>query len=54
MVRRVIDRDDDIAEAVFDIAAGDRQHWTSQDWRTVLADLSGCRLRLADWLDLNT
>ena len=53
LLRRVIDRDDWIGLAVLDIAAGDRQHWTPQDWHTLLAELHRTPGKLSDWLDLN-
>ncbi len=53
LVRRAISRDDAISEAICDIAAGDRIHWTPDDWDAVLADLDACKLRVNDWLDLN-
>jgi len=53
LVRRAMDRDDEISEAIFDIAAGDRTNWSTEDWNTLLHDLKACRLRLNDWLDLN-
>ena len=54
LVRRAIDRDDWISEAIFDIAAGSKVHWTPQQWKALDHDLHACRLKLADWLDLNT
>ncbi len=54
LVRRAINRDDWISDAILDIAAGDREDWSTEDWNTLLSELQTCRLRLADWLDLNT
>ncbi len=54
LVHRVIERDDWIAAAVLDIAAGDRKHWNPKDWDTLLKDLRCTPGRLAEWLDLNT
>lgn len=54
LVRRAVDRSDWISDAVLDIAAGDRKHWTPQDWRTLLKDLRRSPGTLAEWLDLNT
>ena len=54
MVRRVIDRDDWISQAVFNIAAGSRKHWTTPDWNALIRDLGASQLKLTDWLDLNT
>lgn len=53
LVRRAVHRNDWIAQAIFDIAAGDKKHWTTHEWRQVLTDFEACRLRVNDWLDLN-
>lgn len=50
LVRRVIKRDDWAAEAIFDIAAGDKKDWTPIEWAAVLCDLERCQLKVADWL----
>ena len=54
LVSRLVERDDWISQGVFDIAAGNRTNWTPQDWRTLLNDLRASRVKLTDWLDLNT
>ena len=54
LVRRAVDRSDWISDAILDIAAGQRVHWTPQDWNTLLTDLRRSPGSLADWLDLNT
>ncbi len=51
LVRRVIKRNDWAAEAIFDIAAGDKKEWTPIEWAAVLCDLERCRLKVTDWLD---
>ena len=53
LVRRVIERDDWAAEAIFDIAAGDKQTWTPIEWAAVICDLERCKLRVSDWLEAN-
>jgi len=50
LVRRVIKRNDWAAEAIFDIAAGDKKEWTPIEWAAVLCDLERCRLKVDDWL----
>ena len=39
LVRRVIVRNDWVAQAVFDIAAGDRKEWNPRDWRILFKHL---------------
>ncbi|KKL93767.1 hypothetical protein LCGC14_1871370 [marine sediment metagenome] len=51
LVRRVIKRNDWAAEAIFDIAAGDKKEWTPIEWAAVLCDLERCQLKVTDWLD---
>lgn len=53
LVRRVIERDDWTAEAIFNIAAGDKTNWTPIEWATVTCDLERSRLRVSDWLKAN-
>jgi len=53
LTARAVNRDDWISEAVLDIAAGNRTHWTPQQWRTLLRDLRRSPGKLGDWLDLN-
>ncbi len=54
LVRRAVLRDDWIADRIFDLAAADRQHWTPQEWATLLAELRASTLTIADWLVLYT
>lgn len=51
LVRRVIMKDGWAAEAIFDIAAGDKKEWTPMEWTAVLCDLENCQLKVCDWLD---
>jgi len=53
LVRRAVERDDWVSEALCDVAAGDRTDWSTQDWGTLLTGLRQTQLRVADWLDLN-
>jgi len=54
LVRRAIFRDDWVASLIFDLAAGDKENWTTREWNQILRDLKACRLRVTDWLDLNS
>ncbi len=53
LTARAVNRDDWISDAVLDIAAGDRTHWTPQQWHALLTDLRRSPGNLTDWLDLN-
>lgn len=53
LVRRAVDRDDWISDALLDVAAGDRRNWTLRDWKALLRDLRRTPGRVSDWLDLN-
>lgn len=50
LVRRAIDRDDWIADAILDIAAGKKTHWTPQEWSQLLAELYSCSDKVTHWL----
>jgi hypothetical protein len=50
LVRRVIVNDGWAADAIFDIAAGDKKEWTPIEWAAVLSDLEKCQLKVRDWL----
>lgn len=54
LLRRIVDREDWISEAVLDLAAGKQQAWTPGQWTVLLTELRHTPGRLADWLDLNT
>ena len=41
---------DDVALALIDVAAGDQQAWTLDEWEAMLRDLDTCGLRVRDWL----
>ncbi len=52
LVRRAILRDDWVADAIFDLAAGDQKAWSPAQWATLTTELAGSDLRLRDWLIL--
>jgi len=54
LVHRAIDRDDWISQGILDIAAGNKTNWTPQQWDVLLTDMHASRIRVSDWLDLNT
>ena len=54
LVRRAIDRDDWVPAALFDIVTGDKTDWDVREVRAALHDFHACRLRVSDWLDLNS
>ena len=51
LIRRVIEQDDWAAEAIFDIAAGDKVNWTPIEWAAVLCDLERSPLKVNDWIE---
>lgn len=54
LVRRAVKRDDWIAEALLDIAAGDQIAWTPEQWDTLLAEISGNNMCIDEYLDFYT
>ncbi len=52
-VSRVVKRDDWTSEAIFNIAAGDKTEWSPLEWQAVLSDLTNCKLKVADWLEVS-
>jgi len=50
LVRRAVHRDDDISQAIFDLAAGDRTDWTPGDWFELLIDLDACDMTIDEWV----
>ena len=52
LVRRAIDRDDWIAEAIFDIAANGKREWTPSEWEALLTEISGDDMTIADFITL--
>lgn len=49
-VRRLVNRNDAVTEALCDIAMGDKLHWEYKEWEAVLAQLDACNDKLEDWL----
>ena len=54
LVRRAVNRDDWIAHALLDIAAGDQTEWTPAQWDTLLAEISGLDMTIDEYLDFYT
>lgn len=53
LVRRAVQRDDAVSEAIFTLA-DDKKEWTLEEWNTLLADLDKCDLTIGEWLVLYT
>jgi hypothetical protein len=54
LVRRILSRDDELTDALLDLAAGDQKKWSVQEWEALLAELAGCDEPVEDWLILNS
>lgn len=54
LVRRAVQRDDAIAEALLDLAAGDQREWTPQQWDALLTELDASDMTIDEWLDFHT
>ena len=54
LVRRAVKRDDWIADALLDLAAGDQTQWTPQQWDALLTELAASDMTIDEWLDFNT
>lgn len=52
LVRRAINRDDWIADALLDLAAGDQTEWTVQEWDALLTELEASDMTIDDFLTL--
>ena len=50
LIRRAVDRDDEISQAIFDIAAGDQTVWTLGEWAALLTDLQSCDMTISEWV----
>ena len=50
LVRRAILRDDEIAEAIFEIAANGKREWTPAEWDTLLTELKRTDMTVEEWL----
>jgi len=49
-----VNRDDWIAHALLDIAAGDQTEWTPAQWDALLAEISGLDMCIDEFLDFYT
>jgi hypothetical protein len=50
LIRRAIQRDDWVAEAIFDLAANGQSEWTPRQWDTLLGSLRSSKQTVNDWL----
>ena len=50
LVRTAVNRDDWIADAVFDIAAGGQTEFTPKQWDEVLSMLDASNIKIGDWI----
>ena len=51
LVRRAVTRNDWIADALLDLAAGDQTEWTPSQWDTLLTEMFGNDMTISEWLD---
>lgn len=49
LVRRAIQRDDWVTEAIFDLAADGQTEWTLVEWDAVVAKIESSDLTVAEW-----
>jgi len=54
LVRCVLKRDDDLTEALLDLAAGKQANWTPAQWDALLTELGKSDEIVEDWLVLNS
>lgn len=50
LVRRVVERDDEITDALMEVATAGRTHWTYRDAERLVHSLKTCQLTVAEWL----
>ncbi len=50
-VRAIARTDSDLADALFDVAAGSRRYWDRISWRALLKRLDSCTLTVNVWLE---
>ena len=50
-VRAIARTDSDLADALFDVAAGNRRYWDKISWRALLKRLDSCNLTVKVWLE---
>ena len=51
LVRRAVKRDDWIAEALYDLAAGDKSEWTPQEWFDLQMEMECSDMTIREFLD---
>ena len=50
LVRRAVLRDDEISQALLDLAAGDQTEWTPQEWFDLSMELENSDMTISDFL----
>ena len=50
-VRAIARTDSPLADALFDVAAGNRRYWDRISWRALLKRLDSCNLTVKVWLE---
>lgn len=53
LVRRAVTRDDWISDAILDLAAGEKDHWSLEEWETLLSEILGSDMTIDEWLDFH-
>ena len=51
LVRRAVMREDEITDAILDLAAGDRTAWHIAEWFDLLMDLESSDMTISEFLD---
>lgn len=54
LVRRAVNRDDWIADALLNIAANGQVEWSPQQWDTLLTEIAGNNMSIDEFLDFYT
>ena len=52
LVRRVVEREDEVADALFEVATNGRKEWTQRDWSRLLRSLKATNLTVSEWLQM--
>lgn len=52
LVRGILRADNELTEALCELAAADQQTWDHEEWRAVLSELSGSDMTVDEFLDL--
>lgn len=50
LVRRAVQRDDEVADAIFDLASSGRLDWDVDSWDDLLNELDNTDKTVGDWL----